>query len=197
MSVRKLLPIVLVLAAVVHPVLRVAGRAGRHGPGHPDHVDDDVDVDDYHVDDHNVIPALDRRGSRRVTRGQGLASATVFTFFLPPRRGRRSAVHLRVEFWRWRAGCWRRSHPRLSQYGHFTAAATAIDSRGMTAQASTTVAVRNVTGRWTATFPPARPGARADRSGAEPDGGDGNDQRARNLGWDRVRDRHGLQPACR
>ena len=81
--------------------------------------------------------------------------------------------------------------------GIFTVTATATDSRGMTAQAST--GCFGPQRDRADGSPPSRrrPGcnARADRSGAEPDGGDRDDQRQRESAGIRVRHRHRRQSA--
>jgi hypothetical protein len=150
MSVRKLLPIVLLLAAVS---IRCSGS-----PSEPDGVvliTQTTSTTTSTSTTTTVIPAL-TGGSVGASPSSGLAAATVFSFFVaaPPTGG----VPPYVFTWTFGDGGEGAGNAPSHLYpipGVFAVTATATDSRGMTTQASTVVAVRTVSGRWIATFPPA------------------------------------------
>ena len=87
-----------------------------------------------------VIPAFTPGGIATSPAGQGLAAATVFSFvFAPPPSG---GVPPYTFMWNFGDGAEGAGAAPTHVYpitGTFTAVATAIDSRGMTAQASATV----------------------------------------------------------
>lgn len=97
------------------------------------------------------IPAL-VAGGVSVSPGSGLAAATAFTFSASAPSG---GVEPFVITWKFGDGD-EGAGPTASHIypttGTFGVAATFTDSQGKTAQASTSVAVRNVSGRWTAVF---------------------------------------------
>jgi hypothetical protein len=98
-----------------------------------------------------TIPAL-VAGGVSVSPGSGLAAATAFTFSASAPSG---GVEPYVITWKFGDGD-EGAGPTASHIypttGTFGVAATFTDSQGKTAQASTSVAVRNVSGRWTAVF---------------------------------------------
>jgi len=105
----------------------------------------------------SVIPPLNPGGGGASSSptGFGIAAATVFTFFVSPPSG---GVPPYTFAWNFGDGAQGTGNPTTHVYptrGTFTALATATDSQGMTAQSATTVGVRNVSGRWTVTFPAA------------------------------------------
>jgi hypothetical protein len=150
MSVRKLLPIVLLLAAVS---LRCSGS-----PNEPDGVvlvTQTTTTTTTTSTTTTVIPAL-VGGSVGASPSSGLAGATVFSFFVsaPPTGG----VPPFVFTWNFGDGQEGAGAAPTHLYaipGSFVVRATATDTRGMTAQMTTAVSVGTVTGRWIATFPPA------------------------------------------
>jgi len=98
-----------------------------------------------------TIPAV-VAGGVSVSPGSGLAAATAFTFSASPPSG---GVEPYVITWKFGDGD-EGAGPTASHIypttGTFGAVATFTDSQGKSAQASTSVAVRNVSGRWTAAF---------------------------------------------
>ena len=156
MSVRKLLPIVLFLAAVS---IRCSGS-----PSEPEGVVLVTQTTSTTTSTSTtststtttVIPAFTPGAIAASPGGQGLAAATVFSFVYAPLPS--GGVPPYTFMWNFGDGAQGTGAAPTHVYlntGTFTAAATAIDSRGMTAQASAEVIVRNVTGRWIARFPPA------------------------------------------
>lgn len=150
MSVRKLLPIVLLLAAVS---IRCSGS-----PSEPEGVvivTQTTTTTTTTSTTTTVIPAL-VGGSVGASPSTGLAAATVFSFFVsaPPTGG----VPPYVFTWNFGDGGEGAGAAPTHLYpipGNFVVRATATDARGMTTQMTTSVSVGTVTGRWLATFPPA------------------------------------------
>jgi PKD domain len=99
-----------------------------------------------------TIPPLVAGGVSVSPAGAGIAAATAFTFTASPPSG---GVEPYVIAWKFGDGD-EGAGPSASHIypttGTFGASATFTDSEGKTAQASTSVAVRNVSGRWTAVF---------------------------------------------
>jgi hypothetical protein len=154
MSVRKLLPIVLLLAAVS---LRCSGS-----PAEPEGMVLVTQTTSTSTSTStsttstttSVIPPL-VGGGAGASPLSGLASATVFSFFASPPSGGVPPYLFAWNFGDGGEGAGSAPTHVYPNTGTFTAVATATDSRGMTTQSSTTVSVRTVTGRWTATFPPS------------------------------------------
>ena len=149
MSVRKLLPIVLLLAAVS---IRCSGS-----PSEPEGVvivTQTTTTTTTTSTTTTVIPAV-VGGSVGASPSSGLAGATVFSFFVsaPPTGG----VPPFVFTWNFGDGQEGAGAAPTHLYaipGSFVVRATATDSRGMTVQMTAAVTVGTVTGRWIATFPP-------------------------------------------
>ena len=149
MSVRKLLPIVLLLAAVS---IRCSGT-----PIEPDGnvvITQTTTTTTTTSTTTTTIPAL-VGGAVGASPSSGLVSATVFSFFVsaPPTGG----VPPYVFTWTFgdgQEGAGNAPSHLYANTGTFTVVATATDARGMTARMTTSVSVRTVTGRWTATFQP-------------------------------------------
>jgi hypothetical protein len=150
MSVRKLLPIVLLLAAVS---IRCSGSPSE--PAGVVLITQTTTTTTTTSTTTTVIPAL-VGGSVSASPSSGLAAATVFSFFVsaPPTGG----VPPYVFTWNFGDGGEGAGAAPTHLYlipGSFLVRATATDSRGMTTQMTTAVTVKAVTGRWIATFPPA------------------------------------------
>jgi hypothetical protein len=98
------------------------------------------------------IPPLVGGGVSVSPGGAGIAAATAFTFSASPPSG---GVEPYVITWKFGDGD-EGAGPTASHIypttGTFSVVATFTDSQAKTAQASTSVAVRNVSGRWTAVF---------------------------------------------
>lgn len=141
MSLRNLLPIVLLLALM-------SARCG----GSPAKGDGVVSITQPSPP---VPPIPDLAGGVIATSpsGTGLASATVFTFqFATPPSGGVPPYTFAWEFGDGGAGAGSAPAHTFTNTGNFTAKATVTDSQGKSAQVSFPVAVRSVTGRWTASF---------------------------------------------
>jgi len=98
------------------------------------------------------IPPLVGGGASVSPGGAGIAAATAFTFSASPPSG---GVEPYVITWKFGDGDEGAGATATHIYpttGTFGAVATFTDGQGKTAQASTSVAVRNVSGRWTAVF---------------------------------------------
>jgi hypothetical protein len=108
------------------------------------------------------IPPLVGGGVSVSPAGSGIAAATAFTFSASPPSG---GVEPYVITWKFGDGD-EGAGPTASHIypttGTFAASATFTDSQGKTAQASTSVAVRNVSGRWTAVFDNGAPSQTVD-----------------------------------
>jgi PKD domain-containing protein len=157
MSVRKLLPIAILIAAVS---IRCSGT-----PAEPDGMVVITQTTTTSTSTStsttstttSVIPPLNPGGggASASPTGFGIAAATVYTFSVSPPSG---GVPPYTFAWNFGDGGQGTGNPTTHVYptrGTFTALATATDSQGMTAQSATTVGVRNVSGRWTVTYPPA------------------------------------------
>lgn len=154
MSVRKLLPIVLLLAVVS---IRCSGS-----PAEPEGMVLVTQTTSTSTSTSTtttsttttVIPPL-VGGGAGASPSAGLVSATVFSFFAAPPSGGVPPYQFLWNFGDGGQGAGAAASHVYATTGSFAATVIATDSRGMTTQASTAVSVRNVTGRWTATFPPA------------------------------------------
>jgi hypothetical protein len=153
MSVRKLLPIALLLAAVS---IRCAGS-----PSEPEgtvSVTVTTTTTTTTSTTTTVIPPLVAGGVSESPTGIGLASATVFTFTAAPPSGGVPPYTFAWNFGDGAEGAGSAPTHVYANTGLFGVVVTATDSAGTSAQASDRVAVRAVTGRWTATLsPPSGP----------------------------------------
>lgn len=143
MSVRNLLPIA---------VLLITGSIGCSGS--PTQADGVVNITQTTTTTTTtVVPQLTPGVIGTSPAGAGVASATVYTFLLaPPPSGGVPPYTVAWNFGDGGAGAGNTASHAFASTGNFTATAAVTDSRGMSAQASMPVAIRNVTGRWTATF---------------------------------------------
>jgi hypothetical protein len=150
MSVRKLLPIVLLLAAVS---IRCSGS-----PNEPDgmvlvtQTTTTTTSTSTTTTATTTIPGVGGGAVSASPSGTGLASATVFTFRSSPPSGGLPPFTIAWNFGDGEEGAGALATHVYANTGTFTAVATATDSRGMSAQSSTTVSVREVTGSWAVTF---------------------------------------------
>src|SRR6185295_158795 len=144
MSVRNLLLFAVLLAAVS---IRCAGSPSKPGEG-------TVSITQTTTTTTSVpIGAVSAGSIGTSPPGVQLVSATVvaFLFVTPPSGG----VPHYTFAWKFGDGVEGSGNAPSHIYmvtGDFTATATVTDSRGMSAQATTAVAVRSVTGRWNATL---------------------------------------------
>ena len=155
MSVRKLLPIALLLAAVS---IRCAGS-----PSEPEgtvSVTVTTTTTTTSSTTTTVIPPLIAGGVSESPTGIGVAAATVFTFSAAPPSGGVPPYTFAWNFGDGGEGAGNAPTHVYANTGLFTVVVTATDSAGTSAQASDRVEVRAVTGRWTATLTPP--------SGAQP-----------------------------
>jgi hypothetical protein len=143
MSVRKLLPIAVLLAAV-------SIRCG----GSPSEPAGTVSVTvTTTTTTTTTIPVLAAGAVSASPAGIGLAAATVYTFaFATPPSGGVPPYTYAWSFGDGAEGSGIAPSHVYANTGDFTATVTVTDTRGETARASTGVPVRSVTGRWTATF---------------------------------------------
>jgi hypothetical protein len=140
MSVRNLLSIA---------VLLMIGSIGCSGA--PTQADGVVNITQTTTT--TVIPQLTAGVIGTSPAGAGVASATVYTFlFGTAPSGGVPPYTVAWNFGDGGAGAGITSSHAYASTGNFTAMATVTDSRGITAQASMPVAIRGVTGRWTANF---------------------------------------------
>jgi PKD domain len=149
MSVRKLLPIALLLAAVS---IRCAGS-----PSEPEgtvSVTVTTTTTTTTSTTTTVIPPLIAGGVSETPTGIGLAAATVFTFAAAPPSGGVPPYTFAWNFGDGAEGAGSAPTHVYANTGLFTVVVTATDSAGTSAQASDRVQVRAVTGRWTATLTP-------------------------------------------
>lgn len=141
MSVRNLLPIVLILAA---------GSVACSGS--PTAAEGTVTVTQTTTTTTSIpIAQLNPGAISTQPAGTGVAAATVLTFLLTPSGG----VPPYTVAWNFGdggAGAGTSAPHLFMSTGTFTATAVVTDSRGISAQASAPVSVRNVTGRWAAMF---------------------------------------------
>lgn len=84
--------------------------------------------------------------------GAGIAAATAFTFSASAPSGGVEPYVITWKFGDGEEGAGPTASHIYPTTGTFSAAATFTDAQGKTAQASTSVAVRNVSGRWTVAF---------------------------------------------
>ena len=117
------------------------------------------------------IPALTSGAVGASPRGIGVAAATVFTFgyATSPAGG----VPPYTFAWKFGDGAEGAGDTLVHTYmatGDFTVVVTVTDSKGTKATASTSVQVRNITGRWTATISGGGSGLDADRINLIQDG---------------------------
>jgi hypothetical protein len=144
MSVRKPLLIALVLAAAVS--IRCAGS-----PSEPE--GSVIITQTTSTTTTTAIPALSAGAVGKSPAGTGLAAATVFTF--PFATSPSGGVPPYTFAWNFGDGAVGSGDSPVHLYmvtGDFTVTATVTDTRGITAQASTAVSIRSVTGRWNLTF---------------------------------------------
>jgi hypothetical protein len=143
MSVRNLLPIAVLLAAVS---IRCAGS-----PSEPaGTVSVTVTTTTTTT---TTIPELSAGAISASPTGIGLAAATVYTFvFVTPPSGGVPPYTYAWSFGDGAEGGGSAPSHVFANTGNFTATTTVTDTRGMSARASADVSVRSVTGRWTATF---------------------------------------------
>lgn len=140
MSVRNLLPIALLLAAV---------SAGCKGS--PTQAEGTVSVTQTTTT--TVIPPLIAGAIGTSPSGAGLASATVYTFqFVTPPSGGVPPYTLSWNFGDGAAGAGSAPSHSYTNTGNFTTTATVTDSRGISVQVSLPISIRSVNGTWTATF---------------------------------------------
>jgi hypothetical protein len=149
MSVRNLLPIVLLLAAV--SLTRCSGSPTQAEGTVTLTVTTSTTTSTTTTT--TVIPQLNPGAIATSPSGKGVAWATVYTFLYstPPSGG----VPPYTFAWNFGDGGAATGEAPSHAYmnaGSFVATATATDSRGMTATASVPVSIRPVTGRWTATI---------------------------------------------
>ena len=144
MSERKLLLIASVLAAAVS--VRCAGS--------PSEPEGSVIITQTTTTTTTIpIAAVNAGAIATAPSGTGLASATVLTFGF--RTSPTGGVPPYTFAWKFGDGEEGAGDAPFHVYmstGDFPATATVTDTRGMSAQASAVVSIRNVTGRWTATF---------------------------------------------
>jgi len=139
MSVRHLLPIVLLIAA---------GSVACGGS--PTAADGTVTITRATAPP-PPIPQLLAGAVATSPTGSGITSATLFTFpFTTAPSGGVGPYTIAWNFGDGNAGAGTSASHVYSTAGNFTATATVTDSRGITATASAPVSIRNVTGRWTA-----------------------------------------------
>ncbi len=143
MSVRNLLPIVLMLAT---------GLAGCTAS--PLQTEGSVTVTQTtSTTTTTAIPQLNPGVIGTSPAGAGIASATVFDFlFATPPSGGVPPYTVSWNFGDGGAGAGTVAPHAFTAPGNFTTVATVTDSKGTSAQASFPVAVRSVTGRWTVNF---------------------------------------------
>jgi PKD domain len=149
MSVRKLLPIALLLAAVS---IRCAGS-----PSEPEGVVSvtvTTTTTTTTSTTTSVIPTLFSGGVSESPAGIGLASATVFTFAVASPSGGVPPYTFAWNFGDGAEGAGTAPTHVYANTGLFRVVVTAMDSAGNSAQASDRVEVRSVTGRWSATLTP-------------------------------------------
>ena len=149
MSVRKLLPIALLLAAVS---IRCAGS-----PSEPEgtvSVTVTTTTTTTTSTTTTVIPPLAAGGVSETPTGIGVAAATVFTFAAAPPSGGVPPYTFAWNFGDGAEGAGSAPTHVYANTGLFTVVVTATDSAGTSAQASDRVEVRTVTGRWNATLTP-------------------------------------------
>ena len=148
MSVRKLLPIALLLAAVS---IRCAGS-----PSEPEgtvSVTVTTTTTTTTSTTTTVIPTL-VAGGVSSSPGMGVAAATVFSFTAAPPSGGVPPYTFAWNFGDGAEGAGSAPTHVYANPGLFRVVVTATDSAGTTAQASDRVEVRTVTGRWNATLTP-------------------------------------------
>lgn len=145
MPVRNLLPIVLLLAATA------AGCSGS-----PTQAEGTVTVTQTTstttstTTTTTTIPQLIAGSIGTSPSGVGLAFATVYSFFVSPPSGGVPPYTFTWAFGDGGEAAGGTPSHAYTNSGTFTARATTTDSRGMTAVATASISVRNVTGRWTA-----------------------------------------------
>jgi hypothetical protein len=101
----------------------------------------------------SVIPSLSPGGIViSPPSGAGIAWATVFSLFATPPSGGVPPYTYAWDFGDGAAAAGSTASHAYTNTGYFTATATAMDSRGMSAQATATMAIVSVTGRWVAKF---------------------------------------------
>ena len=144
MSVRTLLPFVLLLAAV--------SSVGCSGA--PTQAEGTVSITKTTSTTTTIpIPQLTAGAIGTSPTGTGLASATVFTFlFVTAPSGGVPPYTFSWNFGDGAAGAGNTAPHQYADTGNFVATATTTDSKGTSVQASLPVTIRNVTGRWTVTF---------------------------------------------
>jgi PKD domain-containing protein len=143
MSLRKLLPVALLLAVIS---IRCAGS-----PAEP--IGTVSITQTTTTTTTSVIPGVNAGAVTSSPGGTGVASATLYTFgpATPPSGG----VPPYTVTWAFGDGAAGAGSIATHVYpapGTFTATATVADSRGVSAQATTTVSVRSVTGQWKIRF---------------------------------------------
>jgi hypothetical protein len=143
MSVRKLLPIALLLAAFS---IRCAGTPSEPAGAVSVTVTTTTTTT-------TTIPAVSAGAIGASPAGTGLAAATVYTFaFTTPPSGGVPPYTYAWSFGDGADGAGSAPSHLYTSTGNFTARVTVADTRGISAQAAATVAVRSVTGHWIATF---------------------------------------------
>lgn len=149
MSVRHLLPTVLLLAAVSAGCTESPTQAEGTGTVT---VTETTSTSTSTSTTTTSIPDLIPGGAGLSPAGTGLAFATVFTFSVAPPSGGVEPYTFTWNFGDGQTGAGPAPSHTYTNTGSFVAIATATDARGKTAQSSVPVSIRAATGRWTATF---------------------------------------------
>jgi len=143
MSLRKLLPVALVLAVVS---IRCAGS-----PAEP--IGTVSITQTTTTTTTSIIPGVNAGTVVSAPGGTGVAAATIYTFGpATPPSGGVPPYTVTWAFGDGQAGAGSIATHVFAAPGTYTATATVADSRGISAQASTTVSVRTVIGQWTVKF---------------------------------------------